>query len=187
MSCRRLYPLRYHPSVHCNIRDQTTSNKVKSTRELVSQRVPGYSPKIAPTTRVYPGSPPQISRVLAGREYSQGYTSNTPLMQGYLSVSPLTKGVGTTTKTMSACAVASATVVVATISSLSLIPGRYGVFSCDLGVIRQADDANSKKARHMCLCEHFQIATRCRYYDTGILHCCILLYKVSAAGAASPH
>lgn len=39
------------------------------------------------------------------------------------------KGVGTTTKTMSAPSVATETSVVATIKSLSLMPGRYGVFS----------------------------------------------------------
>lgn len=42
------------------------------------------------------------------------------------------KGVGTTTKTISAPSVATDTSVVAVISSLSLMPGRYGVFSCVL-------------------------------------------------------
>ena len=59
------------------IRDQTSSNKVTSTRELVSQRVPGYSPKIAPKTREYLGFPPPpafaSTAVLVGREYPQGY------------------------------------------------------------------------------------------------------------------
>lgn len=43
--------------------------------------------------------------------------------------SPLMKGVGTTTKTMSALSVATETSVVARTKSLSLMPGRYGVFS----------------------------------------------------------
>ena len=69
--CRMLFRLRYQPSINWNIRDELSSNKVMSTRALVSQRVPGYSPKIAQklaSTRVF--SPDFAStrwpRVLAG-------------------------------------------------------------------------------------------------------------------------
>lgn len=53
-------------------------------------------------------------------------TAAVPPVEGYI---PLMKGVGTTMKTMLAPSAASDTSVVATTSSLSLIPGKYGVFS----------------------------------------------------------
>lgn len=69
--------------------------------------------------------------------------------------SPLTNGVGTTMNTISAPSVATDTSVVASISSLSLMPGRYGVFSCVL-----PSNAAVQQIVQVHIMEYFEIIFR---------------------------